>query len=630
MKHLHRSNLFALLVAGAALAFGAPAALAQHDHAAPKKDQPGHGADGHAHGAAAKMPETYAKAVAEIASRAAEVEAALGKGDLDAAHEESDAIAAIARSLGALALKPGSGVAKDQVKGINLAGKAIAEQMDAIHDAGEKKDMAGAKAAFAKGKAQIDTLSAAAPATYFCPMHCEGAKTYDKPGKCPVCSMNLKKQTSDKFTMEVKPVGGKIVVGKPATMIFTIKDPTGLPVTKVEEVHEKLLHLLMVSKDLAWYAHEHPVIQADGTFTFTYTFPEAGEFVFYNDFTPPSVGQQVVQVPITVEGPPSTAPAKRVLTVDADKPKTVEGYTVSLDTGGPVKTGAATHMTYTVAKDGKPVTDLQPYLGAMGHLVIISSDLKEFVHSHPHEEGAEHGAATKGGPKVDFEAHFKAAGIYKGWAQFNVGTTAKEQVITVPFTFKVAKGDGKDAASDGHKHEAKPVNGTCPITREVADAAITRDFKGQLVGFHDAASATVWDRLKDEERMTKFVAALALGTPGGGSGGHDDGMPDGLEDAQARELYLKPGGMYTEADINANGSVTADAKFKGVMSKHDFKPKAGDTICPITLTKVNPKFAWVIGGKTYQFCCPPCIDEFVLLAKESPAEIRDPSFYVKK
>ena len=64
-------------------------------------------------------------------------------------------------------------------------------------------------------------------------------------------------------------------------------------------------------------------------------------------------------------------------------------------------------------KDGKPVTNLQPYLGAMGHLVIISSDLKEFVHSHPHEEGAEHAAASKSGPNVDFEATFKAPGIYK-------------------------------------------------------------------------------------------------------------------------------------------------------------------------------------------------------------------------
>ncbi len=30
---------------------------------------------------------------------------------------------------------------------------------------------------------------------YYCPMHCEGDKTYDKPGNCPVCGMHLVKQT---------------------------------------------------------------------------------------------------------------------------------------------------------------------------------------------------------------------------------------------------------------------------------------------------------------------------------------------------------------------------------------------------------------------------------------------------
>ncbi len=438
MKKRSVSNLLAAL---AAAAFWTTPVLAQHSQ--DDKPQPGHKDDGHSH-APAKAADSYAAAVREIGERMAALDGLIAKGDLDEAHEQSDAIGALAKSLGALALKDGSGVEKAQVKEINKAGKALAEAADGVHEAGEKKDAAAAKAAYAQMKTQADALVAFAPAKYFCPMHCEGAKTYDKPGKCPVCSMNLKKQTSDKFMVDIKPVGGAITVGKPTTLVFTIKDPTGLAVKKVETVHEKLLHLLMVSKDLSWYAHEHPEIQPDGTFTFTYTFPAAGEFFFYNDFTPPSVGQQVVIVPVTVAG---TAPEAKALKIDADAPKTVDGYTVSLDTGGPVKTGAATHLAYTVTKDGKPVTTLAPYLGAMGHLVIISEDRKEFVHSHPHDSEGH----TSGGPKVDFEAHFAVPGTYKGWAQFNVGTTAKEQVITVPFTFSVAKGDGKGEAAP-HEH----------------------------------------------------------------------------------------------------------------------------------------------------------------------------------
>jgi len=113
---------------------------------------------------------------------------------------------------------------------------------------------------------------------------------------------------------------------------------------------------------------------------------------------------------------------------------------------------------------------------------------------------------------------------------------------------------------------------------------------------------------------------------------HDEGMPLGVTGTDEKELYLKPGGIYTEADIKANGNVTGSQKFKGFKARHDLKPKPGDKICPITLTKANPECAWIIGGKTYEFCCPPCVDEFVAQAKDpqTAKEIREPAYYVKK
>jgi YHS domain-containing protein len=110
----------------------------------------------------------------------------------------------------------------------------------------------------------------------------------------------------------------------------------------------------------------------------------------------------------------------------------------------------------------------------------------------------------------------------------------------------------------------------------------------------------------------------------------EHGMPSKVADEDEKKLYLTPGGKYTAADIQANGGVVASVKFKGLKAEHDLKPKAGDLICPITLTKANPKFSWVVGGKTYQFCCPPCVDEFVQTAKEKPDEIKEPEFYRQK
>lgn len=101
-------------------------------------------------------------------------------------------------------------------------------------------------------------------------------------------------------------------------------------------------------------------------------------------------------------------------------------------------------------------------------------------------------------------------------------------------------------------------------------------------------------------------------------------------EAQERSLYLTPGGAYTEADIRANGTEPPLEKYRGIISSHDLNPQKGDYLCPITKTKANSKFSWVIGGKTYYFCCPPCIEEFVKQAKEHPESILPPEAYIKK
>lgn len=111
---------------------------------------------------------------------------------------------------------------------------------------------------------------------------------------------------------------------------------------------------------------------------------------------------------------------------------------------------------------------------------------------------------------------------------------------------------------------------------------------------------------------------------------HEPAMPAKVADEAERDLYLTPGGKYTEADIEANGRHTASEKFAGFRAEHDPSPAPGSRLCPITQTKANPACSWIIGGKTYEFCCPPCVDEFVRAAKESPELIKDPSDYVQE
>ena len=95
-------------------------------------------------------------------------------------------------------------------------------------------------------------------------------------------------------------------------------------------------------------------------------------------------------------------------------------------------------------------------------------------------------------------------------------------------------------------------------------------------------------------------------------------------------LYRTPGGKYTEADIRANGDATAARKFAGFHATHDFHSRPGDVVCPVTRAKADPSCTWIVGGQTYTFCCPPCVDQFLKTAKQRPGQVKEPADYVKK
>lgn len=134
----------------------------------------------------------------------------------------------------------------------------------------------------------------------------------------------------------------------------------------------------------------------------------------------------------------------------------------------------------------------------------------------------------------------------------------------------------------------------------------------------------------DGERF-RLAFSIANAAPHGAASQHGQAaMPAAIGDEEERSLYLTPGGRYTLADIAANGESLPSIKFRGIASAHDMKPKPGDRICPITATKANAEFAWVVDGKTYLFCCPPCVDEFVQLAKVSQEALPPPESFVKR
>lgn len=190
---------------------------------------------------------------------------------------------------------------------------------------------------------------------------------------------------------------------------------TSDPVTEFDESHERLLHLFVLRDDLGTFAHEHPVLGENGVFTLPFTFPSGGTFVVFADAAPRGAGSQVVATRLSVagaEGPgfdlAAAARGERGLRQSRD------GLTVTWSLpSDPVAVGKSVRLTARLTDEaGAPVTDLEPYLGALGHLMMVKEGGSAFVHAHPDEIRGK----TQDGT-IDFLARLPESGLYRGWVQ---------------------------------------------------------------------------------------------------------------------------------------------------------------------------------------------------------------------
>jgi hypothetical protein len=212
---------------------------------------------------------------------------------------------------------------------------------------------------------------------------------------------------------------------EPGRFSFMITGPDGKPVTAFDVEHEKRLHLIVVRRDTAGFQHVHPELAPDGTWSVPLNPPAAGSYRAFADFAPTGGKPMTLGVDLSVAGnyQPATYPPSRTAQVD--------GYTVEL--AGDLTAGKTSPLTLTVRRDGVPVTDLQPYLGAYGHLVALREGDLAYLHVHPDGEPGD--GKTAAGPQVKFAAEVPSAGTYRLFLDFRHGgvvRTAEFTVTTAP------------------------------------------------------------------------------------------------------------------------------------------------------------------------------------------------------
>lgn len=223
--------------------------------------------------------------------------------------------------------------------------------------------------------------------------------------------------------------------GKPVELALHVMRGDGTSVTEFEVLHEKLAHLIMVRDGLDEFAHLHPDVGRDGALRAEYQFPKAGKYRLFVDYQPAGGSPSLAAGDLSVAGEETPAAA---LTPNADE--SIEAGDLKANIELETKSAATMIRFKIVDGQGKPVSDLQPYLGAMGHLVVIKSKSLDYVHAHPTSEAKQ---APDG--VVEFEAHLPSAGIYKAWGQFR----RHDQLLTFPVVMKI---DAAPATSGGHNH----------------------------------------------------------------------------------------------------------------------------------------------------------------------------------
>ncbi|MEW2250554.1 hypothetical protein AB0907_24850 [Streptomyces sp. NPDC006975] len=244
----------------------------------------------------------------------------------------------------------------------------------------------------------------------------------DMPGMDHMASGNGLSDTKDGYRLTSK--DATLPSGKQTAYRFTVSGPDGKAVTGFALDQTKRMHFYALRSDLTGFQHIPPTMAADGTWIAELASLTAGSWRLFASFTPDGgpgkdkdfVLSRTVTVPGTATKTPLPAPATSTQ---------VDGYTVTVK--GEPMVGMAHPLTVSIAKDGKPVTDLQPYLGTYAHLTAFHEGDAAFAHLHPTTKVT----GDQGGPDLAFHAELPIFGNWRLFLQFRTGGTLHTAALTL-------------------------------------------------------------------------------------------------------------------------------------------------------------------------------------------------------
>ena len=217
------------------------------------------------------------------------------------------------------------------------------------------------------------------------------------------------------------PVAHVFHAGDTTTWRFLITDCDGHAVRRFEREQTKLLHLIVARTDFSGYQHLHPTLAPDGTWSVQLATPRSGRYRAIADFVIDG-RKYVMGTTLIVPGHSADVPMPA-----PSFAASADGYDVELQRPAVLDTGSEAQLTFRVTRHGRPVSDLEPYLGSYGHLVALHAPELSYTHVHPVGEDRAAGLIT-------FTTEFHQAGRFRLFLQFQT----RGQVHTVAFTQTVS------------------------------------------------------------------------------------------------------------------------------------------------------------------------------------------------
>lgn len=207
---------------------------------------------------------------------------------------------------------------------------------------------------------------------------------------------------------------------------FNIYDEKGAEIKpdylKIE--HEQKVHFILASANLKEYQHLHPEYK-NGVWNVSANMPTPGTYYAYVNIVPIKGGPVVLRSDLIVREPTKGEIKYPGLTPDLFA--ITDGYKAQLEING-AETLDEKRLTFALTRDGAAVSDIKPYLGAFGHVILLRHGTPDtLVHLHPYFTTDE----TKG--SLVFWAHVSKPGRYTAFAEFKIN----ERIRLFPLTFDV-------------------------------------------------------------------------------------------------------------------------------------------------------------------------------------------------